>query len=376
MSGQNNSAVYGFSSDTHELIDYFKAPQNEMITCMDAIMLEDVNPIFVYGTSTQGHDDFNTGKILLRKNWTTLPQSIEVDRAVTDLKFSPDNEYIICGTGNGSVYIIKHHEGHLIAPSRPSTSLDKEIVVSINFSDQGNSVILTSAMRKHYRMNIKNPEKREELEEKDIFNISIANLTYHNQMKMTPVCIGQEVEYIVSTRGEVIEFWKSLSDLETSCSVRVCGHASEVYKLQISNSKNWVYSLGRNDNCLVEWKIDYDLTSKDNDLKESKDSHTIASDDAEENQKINREQNFCLSMNEKTLNYRDTMTMIRGTTVKLLNALNYKDKKLYDERSYVKKRVPPLSITLKHVYGIEVVFIKRGIRPKKDFVLSALLFDN
>ena len=110
-------------------------------------------------------------------------------------------------------------------------------------------------------MNVKNPEKLEELQEKEIYNISQATLTYHNQIKMIPVCMGQELEYIVSSRGHILEFWKCLRDLETSCSIKAYGHASEIYKISVCNTKNYVYSLGRSDNCLIEWKIDYDLSS-------------------------------------------------------------------------------------------------------------------
>ena len=70
ISGEKNSLIYGFSSDSHELIDLFQAPEGELITCMDAIILENINPIFTYGTSTQNDEG---GKILLRKNWSNTP---------------------------------------------------------------------------------------------------------------------------------------------------------------------------------------------------------------------------------------------------------------------------------------------------------------
>ena len=66
---------------------------------------------------------------------------------------------------------------------------------------------------------------------------------------------------------------------------------------------------------------------------------------------------MCTNLGDKTLNYRDSMTIFRGTSVKLLNSLNHRDDKVLDEKSFVKKRAPEISINLKHVYGIEVGYI-------------------
>jgi hypothetical protein len=84
ISGQTTSCVYGFSTETHELIDFFQAQQNEMITCMDAIILgshiasdknlNDADPIFAYGTSTED----KRGRVLFRKNWTSTPFAIDL----------------------------------------------------------------------------------------------------------------------------------------------------------------------------------------------------------------------------------------------------------------------------------------------------------
>jgi len=361
VNGGNSSAVYGFSSDTHELIDLYTANEGDRITAMDAIILDDVNPIFLYGIAKSD----GRGGIILRKNWSLMKNQIEVDGEVKDVKFTPRNDYAICCTAMGSVYVFKQQDGSLDRASAKVINIDREIRISINFCDKGSDVILTTEQRKHYKMNVESCDKMEEIDEKDPFNMSIASLVYHNQHLYFPVIIGQELEYIVSMRGEAMEFWKGLKDLETNCGIKAYGHASEISRIQVSNSKDNVYSLGRSDNCLIEWKVTYDLSAKaqkkdflNMNISPKRDvdrnvRFLSGADDSKDPNKINRELSFCLNQGERTLNFRDSFTLFRGNTVKLLNALHYKEKSDFDEKNYLYKRVPEVAITLSHVYGIE-----------------------
>ena len=373
MSGMAKSSVYGFSSDTHELIDIYKAAEDELITSMDVIIMEDINPIFVYGVSCNDVGD-GRGKILLRKNWTSTPQVMSLEHGVIDIKFSPDNEYVVCGLKNQTVLVIKQHEGVLKPSNRKPVTLEQELPISINYIDQGTSVVITTDTRKHYMMDIRNDDRCEVIDEKGIFNMSIGTLTYHNQIHMFPVVIGQELEYIVSCRGEAVEFWKNLKDLETNCGIRLHGHASKVFKVQVSHSKDLVYSLGYSDNCLIEWKVKYDLIEKpelmdqkqpqspvhlspmrNESFKESMMVSSVGGPKIEDDHwlKIHRELSFCLNIGEKTLDHRDSMVLFRGNREKLINALNYKEDQTFEENTFVNKRVPEVSIILNHVYGIE-----------------------
>lgn len=352
------SSIYGLSTDTHELIDIFQVSSPEKITAMDAILLEDVNPLFIYGIF---NEESGESKVALRKNWTSSPSFIRVDKEVTDLKFSPDNGYIISSTKSSSIYIMKIEDGSLVVQNRYVGSDDKEKTVSINFCDKGNMIILTSDLRKHYKLSMSNPSRLEELEEKEKFNMSIASLGYYHHSNIYPIVIGQGLEFIVSMKGDALEVWKGLEDLQNNCGVMAYGHSSEISKIYVSHTypKDTVYSLGKYDNCMIEWKIEYDIVSINTSMMEEevKSSTPLRQKPdpvpVEDSSMILRELNFCLSQGEKTLNHRDSFTMFRGSTFKDVNKLNHRQKKTYDEKATVWKRVPEISVSLNHVYGFE-----------------------
>lgn len=343
------------------MVDYFKVPAGEVIKSMDAIIMEEINPIFIYGTSSLDGDH---GRILLRKNWTNSPESIDVDKAVTELKFSPKNDFVICATRNYNFYVIKQQDGRLKPESKRMISMDKEIPLTINFCDQDRVAIITTELKRHFKVNIDNPEKFEELEDKEIFNLSMASLRYHDRLKYSPVVIGQELEFTVSMREDELEFWKNIPDLAANCGIRMNGHSAKIFAIRVSNSKDFVYSLGSKDNCLIEWHTTYELSSNSNDkrgfsslgLKMDQNSKNIqnsgTAEEAKETQKVMRECLFCQTSGEKTLSHRDSFTLFRGNSVRMLNALNFKDDHKED-KYFVQRRVPELSLKLNYVYGLE-----------------------
>lgn len=372
ISGEQKSCVYGFSTDSHELIDFFEAPEEEMITCMDAIILSsqslsskesnDANPIFAYGTSNED----KTGKVLFRKNWSNNPQYVSLNSQATTLKFAPNNQYILCGTTDGNISIIKvHQDGNIRMSDRQPMITDRETPLSVNFSDSNTDTeaIITMDTRRHYRLKLDNPTKLEELEEKQTYSISISNLIYHNQVNLLPAVIGQELEYIAATRGPMLEIWKGIKDLETGCSIRVNGHASDIFKIEVSHSKEFIYSIGKEDNCLIEWKVAYDLSSGTEGYSQLANNSKIDSskvvqggaDEQESVMRINRELAFCQNIGEKSLKYRDSFAMFRGTTARQLNTLNYKSNVYFNENEqHALKRAPEIALSLNHVYGLEV----------------------
>lgn len=379
ISGEQKSCVYGFSTDSHEMIDFFEAPEEEMITCMDAIILSgqtlssresnEANPIFAYGTSNED----KTGKVLFRKNWSNNPQFVSLSSQATTLKFSPNNQYIICGTTDGSIVIIKvHQDGNIRQSDRQPTAAEREIPLSINFSDSNTDTeaIITMDKCRHYKLKLDNPTKLEELEDKQTYSISISNLIYHNQVNLLPVVIGQELEYVAATRGPMLEIWKNIKDLETGCSTRVNGHSSDIFKIEVSHSKEFIYSIGKDDNCLIEWKIAYELSSTTDSIPQpvnltKSELNKIILGGADEQDavlRINRELAFCQNIGEKSLKYRDSFTMFRGTTARQLNTLNYCTSSAYVEsEDHHLKRAPEVALSLNHVYGIEVFNRRKSV---------------
>jgi hypothetical protein len=283
----------------------------------------------------------------------------------TVLRFSPNNQYILCGTTDGNIHLIKvNSEGKVRLADRQPYVESKETPLSINFSDNNHDTeaIITMDVRRHYKFKIDNPGKLQELEDKQTYSISVANLVYHNQVHLLPVVIGQELEYIMSAKGQVLEVWKSVRDLETGCSIKVNGHASDIFKIEVASSKDFAYSLGYEDNCLVEWKMNYEFLHKTDQAiphqssgELRKQSAVQVQEDQDDLLRIHRELTFCQNIGEKALKHRDSFTMFRGTTARMLNALNNKAIKAIDDKEeFMSKRVPEISLTLNHVYGIEV----------------------
>lgn len=362
--------MYGYSSDSHELIDLFRTGEEDVVTCMDAIIFDEINPIFVYGTSHNGKQ----GRILFRKNWSSSPIVTNIDSPATEIKFSPNSDYVVCGTISGKLYILKQISGNLQIMSERTFGVQREFPIAFNFSDDGSFFLITTILRKNYKISVTDSKKQEELEEKDSFNMSQANLVYPSSSGNSPVILGPEIEYIVSAWNDKVVLWKSLKDLETNCGVVVHGHSSHIAKLHVSHTKNFVYSLGREDNCLLEWKVDLEYIKPEEVKVKLPDKGPSMIEDTAE--LIKRELTFCMPLTDWENTSRDTFTAFRGSTVRELNILNYNEQEVMKEDEYHKKRVPELSMSLSHVYGIETfnrrktVFylhyysVKENIRPK------------
>jgi hypothetical protein len=59
--GGASSIVYGFSIETHEIIDIWSIGGEEEITCMDCVNFEDGGTVFIIGCKS--------GKLLTRIDW-------------------------------------------------------------------------------------------------------------------------------------------------------------------------------------------------------------------------------------------------------------------------------------------------------------------
>lgn len=52
----------------------------------------------------------------------------------------------------------------------------------------------------------------------------------------------------------------------------------------------------------------------------------------------------------------DSMVVVRGTTSKNLNTMLYDAVSAFDENNLLKKRIPPISVHLEHVFGFQVLY--------------------
>ena len=360
------SLVYGFSLDTHEMVDL--ASYKELVTAMDGSVMEEVmSPLFVYGLT---NPERSQTQIAIRKNWSNTliyHSAADLRGEVTDIKFSPGNAHVVCCT-RGAVFCFKVDLKSELSPiSLVSKYIGQFVPVCFNFCDREQTIIVTSEDHKHWKTSITQLNKLEELGEGFSFNMSLANLAYVNKGSRYPVVMGQGLDFVASMRGQCLEFWKSLKDLKSNCGVKAFGHASDISKICISHTspKDAVYTIGRFDNTIIEWKLTFDLAPSRDRLDASKglpEDPQVASSAAEDLdlQLIERELNFCkkqgekkMNQEEKTSDHLDSMALFRGSTFKDVNSLNHREEKRFEESNLRFKRVPEISISLNHVYGIE-----------------------
>lgn len=89
--------------------------------------------------------------------------------------------------------------------------------------------------------------------------------------------------------------------------------------------------------------------------KKSKDGLVGESAESSAIDVIKRERGFCSSLKESSIRTRDSLSLFRGTSNKLLNTLLANTMPNFDENNWTNKRVPELNIKLEHVYGFEVL---------------------
>ena len=94
VSGEN-ATVYGFSTDTHEIMDIWST--GDGITSMDCVNLEDGGIVFGFGTVN--------GKVFLRLDWEESPRYYECAKPILDCKFSTDSYYFIVACEDNHIYV-------------------------------------------------------------------------------------------------------------------------------------------------------------------------------------------------------------------------------------------------------------------------------
>lgn len=77
-----STIVYGFSLETHEIVDIWTIGGEEPITAMDCVSLDDGATEFIVGCAG--------GKLLSRIDWEEQPKKFHLPKAVNDVKFSPN----------------------------------------------------------------------------------------------------------------------------------------------------------------------------------------------------------------------------------------------------------------------------------------------
>ena len=158
--------------------------------------------------------------------------------------------------------------------------------------------------------------------------------------------------FISGDDNAYVYFWKDRDQLDSKCGGVLKGHSSQIYRLAIVKSQGYIYSLGLNDNTLVEWKVDF-LMEEEEDVVKMED---IKKKEEMISHMLLRELKFYHFIQEtQHLGFKDSLVLFRGSNQKPLNKLllDYKSLPKFKESEYIFKRPPPLSLQMDFVYGFE-----------------------
>ena len=159
--------------------------------------------------------------------------------------------------------------------------------------------------------------------------------------------------------------------LESNCGGFLKGHASQISKILMTKNQDLFYSLGLEDNTLIEWRSrnifnsfitqnlvenvnEYFDTLKNNTNFENAglmqpSDQTNISDEC-----LIRELDYCFESGI-TDKVKDQFVLFRGANQKTLNSCKFTSIQSFnDSKDFFAKRAPPFSLHLEYIYGFQV----------------------
>ncbi|CAD8183513.1 unnamed protein product [Paramecium pentaurelia] len=362
----SQSTVYGFSLETHEIVDVWTI--GDQISSMDCINFEDGGAVFALGTVS--------GKVYLRLDWEESPRWYDCKHQVNDLKFSSDTSCLVCAVQDAFVYVFFLNNTSYFQTAPKKIHFEGEFPICLDFVDDCKAFIVGTTMKNQYKIELPDLKSKNLLQENEKLNSTTWVIRYplssssnQNSKKeqYLPLLIGGDVKiFLAAGEGGYVYFWRDREQLETNCGGFLRGHASNVSRLQMTKSQDVFYTVGTNDNTLIEWKIDFinDLADfskpfqQDDKLQINKpglNNFSMASNKQDFNQTIDeifkREKDYCFFLNNISDKFRDNFVQFRATNQKMLNGLLQELIPPFDKKQHVMKRAPPLSLTLDYIYG-------------------------
>jgi hypothetical protein len=173
---------------------------------MDSLAFDDGGIIFAFGSSK--------GRILIRFDWEERPKGFECNKAIMDVKFSPDAAYLIAACENHHLYVFNYNNNSYFQFPPKQALFEEEIPISINFCDDNRVMIIGTSRRNHYKVDLPDMKNINSVQENDSFNVSLLCLRYPAHTKnyckvISPILLGQEMKYIVAgDEHGVVSFWK------------------------------------------------------------------------------------------------------------------------------------------------------------------------
>ncbi|KAL4455920.1 hypothetical protein ABPG73_008674 [Tetrahymena malaccensis] len=362
VAGQS-SVVYGFSLETHEIVDIWTIGQEKPITAMDCVNFEDGGTVFAIGC--------DNGQIYMRIDWEESPKSYDCKKMILDLKFSSDTFYLIAACSDNQVYLFSLSNNSYFQVNPKKLSLE-EVPIYIHFLDDNKSFIIGTNQRQQYKVEIPDLKSKNIQQENEKLNCTIWNLRYPLHTKnyvdsMLPIIIGADIKvFLAAGESGYLYYWRDQEQLESNCGGFLKGHSSQISRLLMTKSQDLFFSLGSKDNSIIEWKVDF-INDYNDFSKPFKEDNNSALSNLEIVSKVAQLKDDIL-VRELSYSYigknnfisdtfRDTFVLFKGTEQKILQNLNIQEEfeKKYDLQM---KRPPPLSLELDFVYGFQA-FDKR-----------------
>jgi hypothetical protein len=138
--------------------------------------------------------------------------------------------------------------------------------VSIAVANDDRWVLISTNTKSLYKLILPEVSSKAIVLESDFFEISKLAVKYpkstiHYNQTVATVLIGQDLMHIFSgDETGSISVWVNKEILDTNCGIILKGHTSPIADLKITQNQDLLFSLGLEDQCLLEWKSKPGLT--------------------------------------------------------------------------------------------------------------------
>lgn len=350
----NRGYSMGFSSENHDIIDYW-SQDNVAFTCMESAIINENQILLFYGTQE--------GTLLIRECQSDSPQEVYIGSPVTSIVLAHNLQFLVLTTANHSVYFLRKVDGVRSKFSQLDLAISPGEIIptSINLNEDLTTLFITTDENLLLKLNIQGYHLKDEIDEDELINIRRGIFSYSSydseELTKQIFLTGNDFNFILMTDslGNLIVY-QDLKSLEKNCPIFCLGHSSQISNICVSSNKDSLMTSGLNDQSLLEWKVSIQTSQGEFyneaqiNLIEAEDTHR---DEVKENLIIRREIEFCTSTKESNTLPNDSFVRVRGYKEKNMNFLASNYTSPYEENDYLEKRVPAISMRLNHVYGIE-----------------------
>lgn len=231
--GGEQSVVYGFSAEEHELVDKWSV--GDTISAMDTFINEDGGIVFAFGTKM--------GKIMLRFDWEEHPKHMEFQKPILHVRFSPNGTLLAALCENGYLYLFSNTNGTYFEFDPKEVYFDNEIPLTINFFDNSKAIVVGTSECNYYKLELPEVRNKDKIQDNEKFDVANAVLRYplfdeKNYSKWNTFVCGQEQKFIAGgDENGLLYLWKDIDQLKQNCGIALRSHCSRITDIKVSSNK-------------------------------------------------------------------------------------------------------------------------------------------